>query len=325
MTAAATYGDVTAEYLAARRGAAVVDSGREIVWVRGPDSVTFLEGLLSQAIEAMQIGQLAPSLLLSPQGKLRALLWVLRGEAEVGLVADAGFGSQVLSDLARFKIRVEAQLTLGQDPTVEVWGPGGRDVISAAGLPVPDVHGWKRGQVNMVARLPLGRSVLDRFLVAGVEADTLVAAGGTPVGHLAATAVRIEAGEPQMGIDVDEGTIPQEAGLVEEAVDFEKGCYLGQELVARIESRGRVNRHLRGLAIREAVIPPPGASVLDGERELGVVTSSGESFELRAPIALAMIRREAEPGDAVRLEWEGGSTMAEVRDTPLDPLSHEPT
>jgi folate-binding protein YgfZ len=320
MTGQATYGDVTAEYLAARRGAAVIESGREIVWVRGPDTVAFLDGLLSQSIGEMAVGALAPSLLLSPQGKLRSLLWVMRGQAEVGLVTDANFGSQVLTDLTRFKIRVDAELTLDPTPTVEVWGPRAAEVVRAASLPVPGVHRWQRANDTEVARRPLGRSALDRLLLVGSEIDGLMAAGGTRVGHLAATTVRIEAGEPQMGVDVDERTIPQEAGLIETAVDFDKGCYLGQELVARIESRGRVNRHLRGLAIRDAIIPPPGAVVLDDEKELGVVTSTGESFELRAPIALAMIRREAEPGDEVRLEWAGGSAIAEVRSVPLDPF-----
>jgi folate-binding protein YgfZ len=148
----------------------------------------------------------------------------------------------------------------------------------------------------------------------------VVESGATRIGHLAATTIRIEAGEPQMGVDVDEGTIPQETGLVAETVDFAKGCYLGQELVARIESRGHVNRHLRGLLVHDAIIPPRGAVVSDDDKELGLVTSTGESFELRAPVALAMIRREAEPGDAVRLEWNGGSTNATVQPLQLDPF-----
>jgi folate-binding protein YgfZ len=318
VTAPATYGDVTAEYLAARREAAVVHTGREMVWVRGPDTVTFLDGLLSQSIGAMEVGELAPSLLLSPRGKLRALLWVLRGDGEVGLVADSNVGAQVIGDLGRFKIRVDVDLVADSAPTVEVWGPSSPEVVAAAGLPVPETRGWLHSDAGAVARLPLGQSTLERIFVGGASGDALVTAGGTRVGLLAATAVRIEAGEPLMGVDVDEGTIPQEAGLVEAAVDFDKGCYLGQELVARIDSRGRVNRRLRGLVVRGAVIPPPGAVVRADGQELGEVTSAGESFELRAPVAMATIRREAEPGAVVELAWEGGSASAVVRSLPLD-------
>ena len=121
-----------------------------------------------------------------------------------------------------------------------------------------------------------------------------------------------------MGVDIDEKTIPQEAGVVGAAVDFTKGCYLGQELVARIDSRGRVNRHLRGLVIAENVLPPVGAEVRSSDRLLGTLTSVAESLELRAPVALALLRREAEPGDVVEIVWEGGETGGRVGELPLD-------
>lgn len=318
MTMPATHGDVTAEYLAARRGSGLVASGSELVWLRGADTVTFLDGLLSQSIGLLRPGAVARSLLLSPQGKLRALLWVLRGEGEVGLVADQGFGEQVRQDLSRFKIRVDVEL-VAPVPLVEVWGAEAANAVATAGLPIPAAGSWEQAGGDVVARLTLGRTATDRFVITAGRASALEAAGAIPVGALAATSVRVEAGLAVMGVDVDEATIPQEASLVEGAVDFDKGCYLGQELVARIDSRGRVNRRLRGLVVRDAVIPPVGAQVMGADRELGVVTSVGESYELRAPVALAMLHRTAEPGSTVAVVWEGGSVRAQVSTLPLDP------
>jgi folate-binding protein YgfZ len=314
----ATFGDITGEYLALRRGAAAVTGLHEVVWVSGPDGVTFLDGLLSQSISAIPVGGGAPSLLLAPQGKLRATLWVLRGSDRIGLVADAGRGAVVVEDLTRFKIRVEAELALDDRPVVDVWGPRAALALSQAGFAVPDDRSWVDSGDLTVAALPFARSSLPRFVVVGAADEELDAGGIPSSGRLAAAAVRIEAGEPVMGVDIDEGTIPQEAGIVAAAVDFTKGCYLGQELVARIESRGRVNRHLRGLVITTNVLPPVGAEVVRGDRSVGRLSSVAESLELRAPVALALLRREAEPDDEVEIRWEGGSTTARVTDLPLD-------
>ncbi|MFQ5948828.1 MAG: YgfZ/GcvT domain-containing protein, partial [Acidimicrobiia bacterium] len=143
-------------------------------------------------------------------------------------------------------------------------------------------------------------------------------AGARPAGSLAITAVRVEAGEPKMGVDVDERTIPQEAGLTDAAVAFDKGCFLGQELVARIDSRGRVNRHLRGIVIGESVLPPASAELVVEDKVVGTISSVAESLELRAPVALGLVRREVEPGDEVEVRWGGGSARAQVRRLPLD-------
>ncbi len=314
-----TYGDVTAEYLALRTGAGLVRGHREIFWARGPDSVKFLDSLLSQDVAGLAPGDVARSLLLEPRGKLTALLWVLAGEAEVGLVADAGNGGEAAAHLNRFKIRVDVEIDVDPSPLLELWGPGSAEVLGGAELPVPD--GWERAGEVVVVRAPLGG--LPRFLVAGVAASDLVAAGAVEAGLLAAVAVRIEAGEPLMGVDVDGGTIPQESGLVPATVAFDKGCYLGQELVARIDSRGHVNRHLRGVKLGANVLPPLGAELWAGERAVGRITSLGESLELRAPVALALVRREVAPGDPVEVRWEGGKAPAAVLELPLDDFGGE--
>jgi tRNA-modifying protein YgfZ len=118
-------------------------------------------------------------------------------------------------------------------------------------------------------------------------------------------------GEPRLGVDIGEDTIPEEAGLVEGAVDFDKGCYLGQELVARIDSRGHVNRYLRGLLMEEPAAAAAPVATRTGD--VGWVTSAAVSADL-GPIALAMVRREVEVGDRVIV---AGAVPATVTDLPM--------
>ncbi len=313
------FGDVTGEYLALHREAGVVTGWHELVWVRGPDTVRFLDGLISQAVEPMAPGEVRRSLLLAPQGKLRAPLAVLRGEREVGLLTDPGCGQRVVDDLTRFKVRVDVAIAADEAPVAGAWGPEAAALADKIVGAAPDPGAWLRHGDTVIAAVPFARVALPRIVVAGPGAAALVAEGPR-AGRLAADAVRIEAGEPLMDVDVDERTIPAEAGMVEGAVAFDKGCYLGQELVARIDSRGHVNRHLRGLKIHHNTLPPPGADVLAEGRDgsAGTVTSVAESLDLRAPVALALVRREVEPGAEVTLSWPGGSVAAQVRELPLD-------
>jgi len=149
-------------------------------------------------------------------------------------------------------------------------------------------------------------------------------------------AVRIEAGIPVMGRELDEGTIPAEAGVVDMSASFTKGCYTGQELVARIDSRGgNVPRRLRGIVMGAtatpsggatatpsggaAVSPPAGATVSSDGKEVGRLTSVAFSPRLGATIALAYVRRAVEPPAEVVVEWEGGSSPARVEALPLVP------
>jgi folate-binding protein YgfZ len=293
-----------------------VDGGAEIGWARGPDAVTFLDGLLTQDVAAIPVGGVARSLLLDPRGKLRAMLWLLRGERDVGLITEGGGYAGVAADLNRFRIRVDVEIDPEPSPLVELWGPNAAEVAAKSGYVTPDQWGWRAADGAFVAGIALGP--LPRFFFGGIDPIGLVEAGAVPVGAQAATAVRIEAGEPRMGVDVDERTIPQESGLVPATVSFTKGCYLGQELVARIDSRGHVNRHLRGVTLAENVLPPPGSELVAAGKTVGAVTSVGESLELRAPVALALVRREIEPGAAVEVRWDGGSARATVRELPLD-------
>ncbi len=151
------------------------------------------------------------------------------------------------------------------------------------------------------------------------------AALGVPeVDEAVAEIVRVESGRPRYGVDLDDSVIPQEAGLNERAVNFEKGCYVGQETVARLFYRGKPNRHLRGLRLSEPVAS--GEPLRLGEREVGRVGSSVVS-PVHGPIALAIVRREAAPGDVLtaRTRRDGGRRRAAVHLGGIDAARAAPT
>jgi folate-binding protein YgfZ len=272
----------------------------ELVWVEGVDAVTFLDSQLTQDVAAMAPGTLRRSLLLEPRGKLRSMLWVLRDAERVGLVVAAPGADGLIADLARFRLRVKADLRRDSRPVHTVWGGE-----SAAA-------GWSDDGTRLEATTPRYRLVASRAVP-----DLPLLDAATVSAH------RIASGEPLFGVEVDEGTIPQETGLVAESVSFTKGCYLGQELVARIDSRGHVNRMLRRLD-GEGPPPAPGAAVSRGEQAVGILGSV-------APIGgrwigLALLRREAVPGDRVTVRGEGGEAVATVADAqdPPPPPSQSP-
>jgi folate-binding protein YgfZ len=310
------FGDVTGEYRAARAGTGYVTGTLAIIWAEGSDAVSFIDGQLSQDIPAMGSGTVARALLLEPRGKLVAPGWVLRGHDLVGFVVDAAAAEPALERLASFMFRVDVELRLDIAPTHEVWGRDAVTTATDAGL--DPGSGWQRHGDRVAALLSGG--ALDRVLVTGSD-ESLQSAGAVPIGSVAWSTIRIEAGEPVMGIDIDASTIPQESGLVEASVSFTKGCYVGQELVARIDSRGRVNRRLVGLTMSTNIVPPLGSRVVVDGEERGVVTSVGESLTLRAPVAMAMVRREAADGSTVRIEWGSGGAEAVVHPLPLDDFS----
>ncbi|HSJ34015.1 MAG TPA: glycine cleavage T C-terminal barrel domain-containing protein [Acidimicrobiia bacterium] len=297
MTLPASYGDVTAEYRAARSEAGQVAGLYDLLWFSGPDAISFLESLLSQNIQAQEPGTVRRSFLLGPRGKITALLWVLRDTDRVGLVTDTGYGQVVADTLSRYRIRVKVEVE-----------PEARPLTTVVGPESPAPEGWADSDGVLIAALPLGGNT---------RSLTTAEPNLRPVGGIAWTAVRVEAGEPVMGVDVDEGTIPQETGLVPEAVDFTKGCFLGQELVARIDSRGHVNQRLMGVIVTTNVIPPSGAEIVAEDKTVGKLTSPTESLTLRSPVGLALIRREVEAGAAVTVRWDGGEATAAVADLPL--------
>ena len=288
--------------IALRRGLATVELGRDVVRVTGPEAVAYLQGQLSQDVAAVAVGGSAFSLLLAPQGKVDAFVRLTRtGDAEFLLDTDAGWGAGMIARLERFKLRVRCELELLDWRCLAVRGDG-----SAALPPSPD------GTWRVVAETPG---------VAGFDLlgpDPEPPEGALPVGADAYEALRIEAGVPRMGAELDSSTIPAAAGIVERSVSFTKGCYTGQELVARIDSRGgNVPRRLRGVVVAGSVVPPPGAAVVVGAKVVGALTSVAQSFERQAPVALAYVSRGVEPPVEATVRWDGGEVPAQVEALPL--------
>jgi folate-binding protein YgfZ len=151
--------------------------------------------------------------------------------------------------------------------------------------------------------------------------DALVEAGAAPVGTGAFEAARVAAGVPRQGVDTNERTIPQEAFLERDAVSFTKGCFLGQELVCRIDTRGHVNRYLRGFVMmpgdRGDTTPPPGAGIVLGDKEVGTLTTVARSAG--GTRALGYLRREIEVPADVLVRWDGGEVAARADALPERP------
>jgi folate-binding protein YgfZ len=282
--------------------------GHGAVVVSGPDATSFLQSLVSQDLDAIVDGGGARSLLLTPQGKLGVTLRMLRVGDEWWLDCDAGFSEQLASALGRYRIRVDAEIRerTGAWGLLEVRGHEAvARVAAAAHTDVPEGDGahvaW--GELRVVRADWPGREGVD--IVGPTDAvraarDDLLHAGVPAVAPGEYEAARIEAGVPRLGVDLDERTIPQEAFLERDAVSFTKGCFIGQELVCRIDTRGHVNRYLRLLRIPGDGAPEPGADVVVGEKSVGVVTSAAVVPDGKRTVALAMVRREVElPAEAV--------------------------
>jgi folate-binding protein YgfZ len=210
---------------------------------------------------------------------------------------------------------------------LSVVGPDALVVIATATELVPPDQSWRHvgwaGLRILRGDLPDGTPAvdiigpLDELGAAWVTAQE---AGARPAGTDAYEAVRIEAGVPRQGLDIDDKTIPQEAFLERDAVSFTKGCFLGQELVCRIDTRGHVNKYLRGIVVLDAIEPPAGAEVLgENGAVVGSLSSVASSPGMRAPVALATVRREVPTPSLVSLQWPQGVARAELRELPMRP------
>lgn len=286
--------------------AGLVDGGHHLVWASGEDAVRFLHDLLSQDVAGLAPGHASPSLLLAPNGRLRAIVTIARIGDAIALISAQS--DHLLADLTRFRIRVNVDLETDPRPVSMVWGPEAHQAIVRAGWPMgADV------EVDSPSWAVEDPVIDDRWFIVG-SPDRL----GVPVAsHDDARVRRIEAGEPEFGVDVGESTIPNEAFELSNFVDFQKGCYLGQELVERIDARGRRVRRLTGIVFEDGPVPAAGSIVRNGSTEVGIVTSTGLSLSLGAPIGLGMLRSEAEDGAPVTASWGSETADGVVTPPPL--------
>jgi folate-binding protein YgfZ len=244
---------------------------RDLVVASGGDAFSFLQSLVSQDVEGLDDGAVVSSLLLTPKGKVDSWFRLARVGDAAWLDCEPGAGDALATSLQRFLLRVDATISRPGAPwgMVAVRDGGSAPDAPADGMVLPvawggwDVIGPRASLAGVAGR--------------GLDADAYERA-------------RISAGVPRLGLDLDESTIPQEAGLDRDSVSFTKGCFLGQELVARIDSRGHVNRMLRRIEPRdEQVVLERGAAIEVDGKQVGAVTSAAPG------VALGYVRHEVEP------------------------------
>jgi folate-binding protein YgfZ len=329
------YGDVSAEYGQLRTGAGAVDlDARGRLQIEGPRAAEMLNGMVTNDVGALQVGRGLYAAALSPKGKIVADVRVHRIQEERFIVdtpvrAQAGW-------LAMVRKYVNPRMAPYRDISAEtthvaVAGPHARralgkaleiDARELAELPVfaNGEHAFDGARITLVRAPELSEQTYELIGPLAVRESlwsTLASAGAKPAGLAAWEIARVEAGRPEWGLDIDDGTIPQEGNLEElHAISFTKGCYVGQEVVARIHFRGHVNRHLRGLLCGEQ-LPPMHSALQDAAgKVVGDVRSTVQSPRLGA-IALAMVRREVEMGTTLAARWEGGESRVEVVPLPF--------
>jgi folate-binding protein YgfZ len=311
----AHYGNVVAEYQAARDDAGVID--RSLVGkvtVTGRDRQTFLHAMLSNEIKSLQPGQGTGAALLDAHGKVMAILQVYVLEDRLLLELPPGLTEQTLQFLDKFLISEKAYFEAADETfcVLSVEGRGAEALLSRVSGRSLELAPYQHVEVS-VAGAPVRVIRHSETGGPGFQCWTmafhgaalwraLVQSGVTPVGAEALNVLRVEAGIPWYGHDVDETVILPETRL-ERLVSYNKGCYVGQEVVARVKYRGHVNRALSGLVLDGDHVPASGAKVLGDDKEIGRITSAVRSIALGQPIALGYVRREhLAPGTAVTVQ-----------------------
>jgi folate-binding protein YgfZ len=310
--------ELDAQYRELREGCGLLDrSNRGKLMATGPEAADYLQGQLTNDVEALDAGDGCYAALLDRKGHMQADMRVLRPGPgpDLWLDTEPDALEVVRRHLETYKIGrdVEIEDVSAERAILSLIGPATGAVAGTAPLPP---FGCETAAVAGTECLVVGTEEGVDLVLAVAERDrlrgALTAAGAAEVDVAAAEIIRIEAGRPRFGAEMSRETMPAEAGIVERAVSFTKGCYIGQEPVARLHHRGRPNRHLRGLRLSAPVEAGTGLTL--GEKEVGQVGSACVSPAL-GPIALAVVRREAEPG-AELVAGEDGVT-ARVVDLPF--------
>ena len=313
-------------------GAGLAKVASTQIELTGPDAPAFLNRLCTNKVDRLMPGAGCEAFLTDAKGHVVAWVLVFRRAESLVLRAAAGQAEKIVAHLDRYLIRDKVELN-DQSPRQREFllaGEKAEDVLCGLAALVPANEHLAHVDIDScgirgsVRRLALGGSRV--FLISvdmagsDVAWQSLQSAGARPCGPSAAESLRIEAGWPDSGTDITEENLPQEIGRDRLAISFDKGCYLGQETVARIESRGHVNRLLVGLQFSTSEIPPHRTELSDGEKLVGNVTSAAYSPRLGTALALGYVaRRLAEAG--TRLNSTQGTVA--VVDLPLqDDAAH---
>jgi folate-binding protein YgfZ len=317
-------------YRALKEGAGIAAvAPRRAIGVSGKDRAGFLQGLLTNDIETLIGGRGCYAAWLTPQGRMLTDMHVLESGDMTLLDVPAHLVLSTLQRLEQFLFSEDVQFADLSEALRSVWlhGPAASDVLLGVLTGLVDPGSWREYQ-NARARFNGAPVVVARISHLGVPGfcayvepsreeelqRAMQAAGATAATHAEIEAARIEAGYPVFGVDMTEDTIPLEAGIEQRAIAFDKGCYVGQEVIIRVLHRGggRVARRLVGLRREERGISE-GATIFGGGKEIGVVTSAGSSPQHGA-IALGYVKRDfTEPGTAVVVD----GVAAEVTARPM--------
>jgi tRNA-modifying protein YgfZ len=311
--------ELDGQYRALREEAGYVARRRAMLLVKGPDAAEYLQGQLTNDVERLEPGEGCYAALLDRKGHLVSDMRVLSLESEEGgiwLDLEAEPAPVVLKHLRTYSIGREVEIEdVGERWSLtSVIGPRARELTGFDELGAE--HAQRFREWDGVEVLGVATDAGVDLIVRAEQADALEAllrdAGVAEVSEAAAEIIRVESGRPRFGIDMGPEAMPAEAGIVERAVDFEKGCYIGQEPVARLHYKGKPNRTLRGLRLSGPVAG--GEPLRLGEKEVGTVGTACLSPALGA-IALAIVRREAGVGH--RIEVGDGGVTAEVVELPF--------
>lgn len=334
-TVVRSYGDPAREYEALREGAMLVDRGARLrMTFAGPQAVETLAGIVTNDVGSLQPGDGQFAAALTPKGKIVADLRIFRQADRLLVDVPPRAAEGWLALVRKFVNPRLARYTDISDSLSDIglFGAQSRRIVSElTGISADALQELPhysflttqhaQGPV-IVARVPdaalEGYELLADPAVLRTLWNRAIEAGATPSGLEAWDIVRIEAGRPEWGVDISDSTLPQEANLDDlHAISYTKGCYTGQETVARIHFRGRVNRHLRGLRCTAAEPLPMDAQLVDATgKPVGEVRSSTLSPRL-GNIAIGMVRREVELGSTVDCRWNGEGVEVTVWPLPF--------
>ena len=294
------YGDPLREQRVLATAAGLVDrSHRDVLTVSGPDRLGWLHSICSQHVSDLADGDSTESLVLSPHGHVEQHWQVTELGGTVWIDTEPGAAGEVLAYLEkmRFLKRVDLADVSGEWAVMSLVGPDSTAVLRAAGLPVPDAHratALPDGGFVRAMSWP-GVGGFDLVVAASVHEQTsamLRAAGAVPAGVWAFEALRVESRRPRLGFETDHRTIPHEVGWIGEAVHLNKGCYRGQETVARVQNLGRSPRRLVFVYLggESDVLPPAGTPLEVDGRTVGFLGTTVHHHEM-GPVGLAVIKR----------------------------------
>ncbi|GAB3137563.1 CAF17-like 4Fe-4S cluster assembly/insertion protein YgfZ [Marisediminicola antarctica] len=315
---AAHYGDPFREQRALARGEAVVDlSHRAVISVSGSDRLSWIDSITSQAVKGMRPGDSSETLLLDQHGHLEYAVGLLDDGETLWMLLEASEAPGLLDWLTRmrFMLRVEPADRSAEFAVIGAVGDAGLPAAAPAGVPLiwrdpwsavaPGGHQYAAADGHPAADWHWTQTIVPRSALAEIAATRPAA------GILAAEALRIAAWRPRAATEVDERSIPHELDWLRSAVHLTKGCYRGQETVAKVHNLGHPPRRLVMLHLdgSDAVLPHPGDEVMLKDKCVGKITSSAIHFEL-GPIALAVVKRSADPASTLTVATDDTTVAA---------------